>query len=102
MIIKLKCNKCKYSFSITEKELLEHLDMYKPCFLQCGGKNEVENLDQIVMLDIKAKVKSNITKWFAQYGCDYVIDLCKRYKDYYNIGKLYIEELQARGINIKT
>lgn len=102
MLIKLKCNQCNHSLTITEEEFIENIILYKSCLLECGGKNEVDNLEEIIISDIKARVKNNITKWFKEYGCDYTIDLCKRYKDYYNIGRLYIEELRSRGINIKT
>lgn len=100
-MLKLKCLQCGYSFEISKKEIAEHLGLYRFCFIGCGGQNKLITIDQLIIINNESMAKSNITKWFKEYGADYTIDLIKRYKNYYGIGKLYIEELQTRGINLK-
>jgi hypothetical protein len=101
MMIKLQCKLCKFSFEVSEKEFMEFPEAYKHCYISCGGENEVLNLEEIVKLDIEKQITANIDKWVKLYGWDYVIDLVKKYKNYYAIGRLYVEELKKRGFTLK-
>jgi hypothetical protein len=97
MLIKLECRICGGFLEIDDKELNEN---HKICPL-CNGKMEVKNLDELVKFDVETQIKNNIDKWQKQFGWDYVIDLVKKYKDYYAVGRLYVEELEKRGFKIK-
>jgi uncharacterized protein YuzB (UPF0349 family) len=100
MIIKFYCDKHCADFTKDELEVIEQGQSFTHCAI-CGGKLHILNIDEVVDFDLQARVKSNINKWVKLYGWDYVIDLVKKYKDYYAVGRLYIEELQKRGFKIK-
>ena len=99
-MIKLTCKQCYYSYEITEQEMIDNGELHTHCLL-CGGENEIKNLNEILEKDIYTKVKEYVDLWVKEFGWDYTIDLIKKYKDVYAVGRLYVEELKRRGINIK-
>jgi hypothetical protein len=103
-MIRLKCinEKCGFSYEISENEIKEYGQYHTKCLI-CGSKLEIakESLEKIINTDLETKIKENIDKWVKKFGWDYVIDLVKKYKDYYAVGRLYVEELKRRGFNIK-
>jgi hypothetical protein len=100
MIIKFYCDKHCADFTKDELELIYQGQSFKYCAF-CGGRLHIENLVEVVKQDIDTKIKNNIDKWQKERGWDYVIDLVKKYRDYYAVGRLYIEELRKRGFKIK-
>jgi hypothetical protein len=101
-MIKLCClnENCEYCFKVSEKEFTDNPQYYVRC-LVCGSKIKVVNLEEVVKFDIENQIKENIDKWQKQFGWDYVIDLVKKYKDYYAVGRLYLKELKRRGFTIR-
>lgn len=101
-MIKLRClNKiCEYCLEVSEKEFTDNPQYYVRC-LVCGSQLKVVNLEEVIKFDIETQIKENIDKWIKLYGYDYVIDLINKYKDYYAVGRLYLEELKRRGFTIK-
>lgn len=98
-MIKLNCKICDYSFDVTEQEFREHPELYKYCFLRCGGENKITNLNEVLTTDIETTVKNNIIKWVKEIGWDNTIDIIKRNSNY-AIQRLYLQELKRRGFNI--
>jgi len=101
-MIKLRClnENCEYCIEVSEKEFLDNPQYYTNCII-CQSKFKVVNLEEVIKFDIEKQIKENIDKWQKLYGWDYVIDLVKKYKDYYAVGRLYIAELEKRGFKIK-
>jgi hypothetical protein len=101
-MIRLKCinENCEFTYEVTESELQNNPQYHKSCMM-CGSLLQVDNLSEIVEMEVTKQVKENIDKWVKQYGWDYVIDLVKKYKDDYAVGRLYVEELSRRGFKLK-
>jgi peptide subunit release factor 1 (eRF1) len=99
-MIKLKCKNCGYVFEVSQKEFIEHLGLYRFCFLNCGGQIEIENIDELIELDLKERVKQNINKWLVELGGDETLSLIKRNQNQ-ACYKLYKEEMINRGFIIK-
>jgi hypothetical protein len=101
-MIKLRCLNeiCEYCLEVSEKEFTDNPQYYVRC-LVCGSQLKVVNLEEVIKFDIETQIKENIDKWIKLYGYDYVIDLIKKYKDYYAVGRLYLKELKRRGFTIK-
>jgi hypothetical protein len=97
LMIKLDCKICHYSFEVSEKEFMEHPELYKSCFLQCGGENQVLNIEEIINTDIETTVKNNVTKWFNELGIEGTVELIERHSQY-AIQRLYQQELRRRGV----
>lgn len=95
-MIQLRCKYCLYSFKISEQEFLNNPDLYKFCFVRCGGENEVTNLEEVIETDIEKTVKSNIDKWGRELGIEGCIELIERHSNY-AIQRLYLQELKRRG-----
>ena len=51
-MIHLLCTHCKYEYDITPDELKEDGELHSYCFI-CGGKIEVENLEEIIAKDLE-------------------------------------------------
>ena len=99
-MIKLICQSCGYSYSVSEAELKDSAEYHSVCLL-CGGHIEVENTKEVVQYDVEERVKNNIDRWVKDFGWDNVIDMIKRHSSSYAVGRLYIEELKRRGFAIK-
>lgn len=95
-MIKLKCQHCKYLYSVSEEELQDNRELHKYCFI-CGGLIEVINLDEIIRKDIDTEVIDNINSWFKIFGIEATIELIFRHK-YLAVFRLYEEELKRRGL----
>lgn len=100
MIIKFYCKNHCADFDKDSIELEYQNQSFRKCAF-CGEKLQIENLKDIVLLDIKIKVKNNITKWANEIGMDNVIDLLKRNSNQACF-KFYKEELESRGIKLNV
>lgn len=102
-MIKLKCSNedCYYQYEISEKELKDNAIYYMNCVV-CGGKIEVENIDEIVSEDLKNQVKNNINKWFKGLGVEYTLEFIKRNQEITpeKVYQLYQEEIEQRGLKL--
>ena len=99
MMIHLLCTHCKYEYDITPDELKEDGELHSYCFI-CGGKIEVENLEEIIAKDLENQIKENITKWLKELGGDETLSLLQRNKNAPGY-RQYREELIKRGFRIK-
>ena len=95
-MIKLKCQHCKYEYSVSEEELRDNGELHRYCFV-CGGLIEVINLEEIIRKDIDTEVKDNVDIWFRQLGIEYTIELIFRHKEL-AVFRLYEQELKKRGL----
>lgn len=98
-MIKLKCQHCKYEYSITEEELRDNGELHKYCFI-CGGVVDIINLEEITRKDIDTEIKENVDLWFRTLGIEYTIEMCERHKDL-AVYRLYKEEIEKRGLKLK-
>ncbi len=98
MIIQFKCNGCGNIFTKEEFEIIEQNQSFRRCSL-CGEKLMVSNLEEVVTEDLSIRIKNNINKWFKEYGIEATIELINRNREQ-ACAKLYIEEIQKRGLNV--
>jgi uncharacterized protein YuzB (UPF0349 family) len=98
MLIKFTCQNCNNTFEKDELEIIYQDQSFRFCGI-CGGKLSIQNLKEIMMEEIKERVKNNINKWFKEEGADNNLDLIKRNRNY-PITQLYINELRERGFKI--
>ena len=99
MKIKFFCDNHCADFEKDEIELIYQNQIFKFCSF-CGEKLKILNLDEVITQDLQEKIKNNINKWFNQIGIDNTLDLIQRNRNA-SCSRLYIEELQKRGFNIK-
>jgi len=99
MIIKFSCKNHCADFDKDEIELQYQNQTFRYCAF-CGEKLQIENLKDIIIYDLRERIKNNINKWAKEMGFDNVIDLIKRNKNQ-KCYKFYKEELESRGFTIK-
>ena len=99
MIIKFYCKNHCCDFEKDDIELKYQNQSFRICAF-CGEKLHIENLTDIVIYDLRYRIRNNINKWVKEIGWDRVIDLIKRNKNTPSY-KFYKEELENRGIKIK-
>lgn len=102
-MIKLVCQntECKYSYRVSENELLEYSQYHKKCLI-CGSLLKVsdECVKEIVVKNLYQKAEANINKWFKELGGDNTLDLIARNKDN-SCYRIYKEILEKKGFKIK-
>lgn len=96
-MIKLKCNKCEYTFEVSEKEFQEHPELYVECFVRCGGSNTVVNVKDVVALIVEQEVKVKLDKWFNELGIEGTIEMLER-NSIYEQTTPFFNELRKRGL----
>jgi hypothetical protein len=95
-MIKLKCSSCKLEYEVSEAELRDNGEIHAYC-LNCGGKNIVTNLEEILELDIDRQIKANIKRWGNELGLEGMVELILRNQES-AVGSLYMEELRKKGL----
>jgi len=98
MTLKLKCEDCGYSYEVSEAEMLTCGEYHVKC-LMCNGIIKVENLDEVVHLDMKKRVRDYVSKYFQTLGIEYTLEMLERNKDQ-ACYRLYKAELKRRGFNV--
>jgi len=98
MIIKFYCKNHCADFDKDDIELQYQNQSFRYCAF-CGEKLQVENIVEIVIYDLRLRIKNNINKWVKEIGMDNVIDLLKRNKNTPSY-KFYKEELESRGLKL--
>jgi hypothetical protein len=98
-MIRLKCQHCKYEYSISEEELRDNGELYKYCFV-CGGIVDIINLEEIIRKDIDTEVKDNVDIWFLKLGIEYTLEMIERHKNL-AVYRLYKTEIEKRGFKLK-
>lgn len=98
MNVLFSCKNHCQDFSKSEQELTIQKTITRCSY--CGEKLYIENLQEIVLMDIKKKIKNNVDTYIKELGLEGAWELIERNKTHAG-ANLYFEEFKRRGINLK-